>query len=49
MSFSSSFSLGSRFLGDILPELIVEVASVDPLAGVPPCFSLNFSLIAALV
>jgi hypothetical protein len=49
MSFSSSYSQISRFFGDILPELMLEVASVDPLAGVPPCFSLNFSLIAALV
>jgi|APGre2960657423_1045063.scaffolds.fasta_scaffold511627_1 hypothetical protein len=36
-------------MGEILPELIVEVASVDPLAGVLVYFSLSFSLIAALV
>jgi len=36
-------------VGEILPELIVDVASVDPFAGVVSYFSLNFSYIAALV
>jgi hypothetical protein len=51
MSFPSSLARIKRscFCGEGLSELIDDVASVDPLAGVVSCLSLSLSLTAALV